>query len=96
MYAGRVVEQAPVDKLFARPMHPYTRGLLSCVPAIDQDLDRLLAIPGGLPEPARRPPGCRFAPRCSAAQPACSAAMPGLDALEDNHFAACFRARELA
>ena len=96
MYAGRVVEQAPVGELFARPRHPYTRGLLSCVPAIDQDRDRLLAIPGGLPEPARRPPGCRFAPRCADAQPACSAALPVLEALADGHAAACFRARELA
>ena len=96
MYAGRVVEQAPVEQLFARPLHPYTRGLLECVPAIDQDLDRLLAIPGGLPEPARRPSGCRFAPRCAAALPACTAAMPVLEILEENHAAACFRARELA
>jgi len=96
MYAGRVVEQAPVGRMFSRPLHPYTRGLLSCVPALDQDLERLLAIPGNLPEPARRPPGCRFAPRCSAAQPACSAAMPVLEALEEEHSAACFRARELA
>jgi peptide/nickel transport system ATP-binding protein/oligopeptide transport system ATP-binding protein len=96
MYAGRVVEQAPVGRMFSRPLHPYTRGLLSCVPALDQDLDRVLAIPGNLPEPARRPPGCRFAPRCAAAQPACSEAMPVREALETDHSAACFRARELA
>ena len=96
MYAGRVVEQAPVGVLFARPRHPYTRGLLSCVPAIDQDRDRLLAIPGGLPEPARRPSGCRFAPRCADAQPACTIALPILETLESDHQAACFRARDFA
>ncbi len=96
MYAGRVVEQAPVDRLFARPLHPYTRGLLSCVPSMETELDRLLAIPGGLPEPSRRPPGCRFAPRCARADPACSAAMPVLEPMEEGHLAACFRAREPA
>ena len=96
MYAGRVVEQAPVARMFSRPLHPYTRDLLHCVPALDQDLDRLLAIPGNLPEPARRLPGCRFAPRCAAAQPACFAVQPVLEVLEADHMAACFRARELA
>jgi peptide/nickel transport system ATP-binding protein/oligopeptide transport system ATP-binding protein len=96
MYAGRVVEQATVETLFGRPLHPYTRGLLECVPSLDQDRHRLLAIPGVLPEPARRPPGCRFAPRCSAAQPGCSAGLPTLEEVENNHLAACFRAPELA
>ena len=50
MYAGRAVEQAPVGRLFDHPLHPYTRGLLSCVPTLDQDQDRLVAIPGSLPE----------------------------------------------
>ncbi len=95
MYAGRVVEQAPVREIFSRPRHPYTRGLLSCVPALEQDLDRLLAIPGNLPEPTRRTPGCRFAPRCAAAQAACANGLPPMEALAQEHFAACFRAREL-
>ena len=64
MYAGRIVEQAPVARLFDEPLHPYTRGLLDCVPSLEQDRQRLVAIPGTLPDPARRPPGCRFAPRC--------------------------------
>ena len=96
MYAGRVVEQAPVREMFSRPRHPYTRGLLACVPALEQDLDRLLAIPGNLPEPTRRPPGCRFAPRCANAQPDCASGLPPLEVLAPDHLAACFRAGELA
>ncbi|WP_240790121.1 ABC transporter ATP-binding protein [Roseomonas sp. HF4] len=96
MYAGRVVEEAPVREIFDRPRHPYTRGLLECVPSLTEDRPRLVAIPGTLPEPARRPPGCHFGPRCSHAQPACSNAVPMLETLAPAHTAACFRARELA
>ena len=95
MYAGRTVEQAPVGRLFDRPLHPYTRGLLSCVPTLDQDQDRLIAIPGNLPEPSRRPPGCRFSARCSHALPACSETIPPLEVFESNHAAACFRVRDI-
>ncbi len=93
-YAGRVVEQAPVDRLFDQPLHPYTRGLLACVPTLDQQQPRLLAIPGNLPEPARRPPGCRFSDRCSRMVPACQEATPLLENFGDDHRAACFRIRE--
>jgi peptide/nickel transport system ATP-binding protein/oligopeptide transport system ATP-binding protein len=96
MYAGRVVEEAPVADIFDRPLHPYTRGLLDCVPSLTEDRPRLVAIPGTLPEPARRPPGCRFAPRCAHAEPACTVAIPVLETLEPAHTAACFRAKELA
>ncbi len=96
MYAGRVIEEAPVATIFDRPLHPYTRGLLDCVPSLTEDRARLVAIPGTLPDPARRPPGCAFAPRCSHAQPACSAAIPPLETLEPGHRVACLRARELA
>ena len=92
MYAGRVIEQAPVATLFDQPLHPYTRGLLSCVPTLEQRRPRLAAIPGSLPEPGNRPPGCRFAPRCPLAIPACSAALPPLVAHAPGHLAACIRA----
>jgi peptide/nickel transport system ATP-binding protein/oligopeptide transport system ATP-binding protein len=92
MYAGRVVEEAPVARIFDRPSHPYTRGLLDCVPSLDQDKDRLVAIPGTLPDPARRPPGCRYAPRCGLSVEACAAAIPTLTAIEAGHRAACIRA----
>ena len=96
MYAGRVVEEAPVARLFDQPLHPYTQGLLACVPALTDEIDRLVAIPGTLPDPARRPHGCRFAVRCRYALPDCRAALPALRAYETNHTAACIRATEFA
>ena len=90
MYAGRIVEQAPVAGLFDRPLHPYTSGLLACVPTLEQDTERLVAIPGGLPEPGRRPAGCRFAPRCARRIDACAAAIPPLVG-DPAHRAACIR-----
>ena len=96
MYAGRVIEEAPVARIFDHPLHPYTRGLLECVPSLTEDRERLVAIPGTLPEPSRRPRGCRFAPRCALAEPACTQAVPMLETLEPAHTAACFRAREFA
>jgi peptide/nickel transport system ATP-binding protein/oligopeptide transport system ATP-binding protein len=96
MYAGRVIEEAPVVSIFDRPLHPYTRGLLECVPSLTEDRARLVAIPGTLPEPSRRPSGCRFGPRCAHVQPACGAAIPMLETLEPGHTAACIRARDLA
>jgi peptide/nickel transport system ATP-binding protein/oligopeptide transport system ATP-binding protein len=94
-YAGRVVEQAPVTRLFDRPLHPYTQGLLACVPTLAQDQDRLIAIPGNLPEPSRRPPGCRFSDRCPHAIPACSSGIPPLATFEADHQAACIRVQAL-
>ncbi len=96
MYSGRVVEQSPAAILFDRPAHPYTRGLLACVPSLEADLLRLQAIPGSLPDPARRPHGCRFAPRCTLHLPACDIAMPPLSPVTTGHDAACIRAGEAA
>lgn len=96
MYAGRVIEEAPVARVFDHPVHPYTRGLLECVPSITEDRARLIAIPGTLPDPARRPPGCRYSVRCRYAQPRCSESLPPLILEEADHWAACLRAKELA
>ncbi|MGI4939806.1 MAG: ABC transporter ATP-binding protein [Janthinobacterium lividum] len=92
MYSGGVVEQSPVASLFDHPAHPYTRGLLECVPSLEMDLLRLKAIGGSLPDPARRPPGCRFAPRCDLHIPACDIAVPPLLPYAAAHDAACIRA----
>src|SRR5487761_1889929 len=67
MYAGKVVEEAPVGELFARPLHPYTQGLIRSIPRLGGSQGgkaRLEAIPGIVPDLANPPPGCRFAPRC--------------------------------
>ena len=95
MYAGRIVEKSPAADLFDAPQHPYTRGLLACVPTLQQDRHRLIAIPGSLPEPARRPPGCRFAPRCTYRIEACRTAIPPLVMQREDRAVACIRADEL-
>jgi oligopeptide/dipeptide ABC transporter ATP-binding protein len=95
MYAGRIVEQAPVATLFEHPAHPYTRGLLECVPTLEQDRPRLVAIPGSLPEPGRRPPGCRFAPRCRHRIDACRDGIPPLLETAPGNAVACIRAGAL-
>lgn len=77
MYCGQIVEQGPVTKVFARPLHPYTAGLMAAVPDLERDPDRpLSAISGQVPEPEDRPAGCAFAPRCPRAQVRCAAQEP--------------------
>jgi peptide/nickel transport system ATP-binding protein len=79
LYAGTVVEDAPVADIFDRPTHPYTRGLLASLPTLaGAAMERLPSIGGTPPEPGRRPPGCPFAPRCALAEPACSQTVPKL------------------
>ncbi|MDH5540814.1 MAG: ABC transporter ATP-binding protein [Rhizobacter sp.] len=92
MYAGCVVEQAPVQVLFAQPQHPYTVGLLGSIPRLHGEPRRLAAIVGQVPSPLRTPPGCRFAERCPFADAKCHAESPPLQALGDGHRAACWKA----
>lgn len=72
MYSGRVVEEGPCSEVLRRPRHPYTLSLLRAVPTRDSTVADLEPIPGSPPEPAARPPGCPFAPRCALAEPECS------------------------
>jgi peptide/nickel transport system ATP-binding protein/oligopeptide transport system ATP-binding protein len=92
MYAGHIVEQAPVKTLFADPQHPYTLGLLGSLPRLDAEQDRLTAIEGSVPEPLRMPQGCRFSPRCPLADSRCRAEMPPLRELAPGHRVACWKA----
>ncbi|WP_441250415.1 ABC transporter ATP-binding protein [Kitasatospora sp. McL0602] len=78
MYAGRIVETAPVHELYARPAHPYTRGLLDSIPRLDQKGEELYAIKGLPPNLLRIPPGCAFNPRCPRAQDICRQEIPQL------------------
>ncbi|WP_206930604.1 ABC transporter ATP-binding protein [Roseococcus thiosulfatophilus] len=91
MYAGRIVEEAPVERLFDGPAHPYAQGLLGALPPLDGARRRLSAIPGGVPEPWAMPKGCAFAPRCPARMGACEAEMPSDVPVGPAHRAACLR-----
>ncbi len=92
MYAGKVVEKAPVHALFDDPQHPYTIGLLGSIPRLDVERERLATIEGMVPSPANQPVGCRFAPRCPFADSRCHAEPPPLRELGAGHEVACWRA----
>ena len=92
MYAGRVVEQAPVQALFDAPQHPYTIGLLGSIPRLDGERTRLASIEGQVPSPLRRPPGCSFAERCPFAIAKCREDAPVLMEVAPQHRSACWRA----
>ena len=90
MYAGRIVEEAPVDELFDNPAHPYTAALHASIPRPDQDVDELVVIPGRPPNLQHLPKGCNFSPRCSQAQDDCIDRPPLLETLAPRHCAACY------
>jgi len=92
MYAGKVVERAPVAALFDAPQHPYTIGLLGSIPRLDLDKPRLDAVEGAVPDPSAMPVGCRFGPRCPFAIDKCGEAQPPLRRIAAGHEAACWRA----
>ena len=91
MYAGRVVERAPVRSLFDEPQHPYTIGLLGSIPRLDRPRQRLASIEGQVPSPLRRPTGCGFADRCPFSEGDCRTAIPPLRAVGAKHQSACRR-----
>ncbi len=100
MYAGRIVETAPVHPLFAQPQHPYTQGLLACLPSqqrrravLIDGKKRLYAIRGQVSSPLAPPPGCAFEPRCDQAIAACREAMPALSVDDDGRSARCILPR---
>ena len=91
MYAGKIVEKAGVEDLFANPFHPYTEGLLKSIPKMDSNKEKLYAIEGVVPNPLRLPPGCRFAPRCPYAEDRCLQKEPTLEKVGDNRWVSCYR-----
>ncbi len=90
MYAGNVVEVAPVRDLYKQPLHPYTQGLLSSIPRMDEPDKKLESIPGSVPNLIYPPTGCRFHPRCPHAMPVCKEARPPLTVEGEGHQVACY------
>jgi peptide/nickel transport system ATP-binding protein len=101
MYAGRKVEEADVDALFAEPLHPYTHGLLRSLPRLGildgrvREEETLHEIPGIVPPLSNLPPGCAFAPRCAFADAPCFATFPPYEELRPGHRVACWHAEQL-
>jgi peptide/nickel transport system ATP-binding protein len=93
MYAGRKVEEAPVEALFDNPLHPYTRGLMAAIPRLDVDAERLQEIPGMVPLLTRPIVGCAFAARCSLATGRCRTEAPPVVDVGGGHTAACWEVR---
>ncbi|MGA8303258.1 MAG: oligopeptide/dipeptide ABC transporter ATP-binding protein [Thermoplasmata archaeon] len=90
MYAGNVIETAPVAELFRRPLHPYTQGLLASIPRVDDPSKKLESIPGSVPNLITPPTGCRFHPRCPFAMPVCKEKAPPTTVEGPQHSVACF------
>ena len=90
MYCGRVVEQATVEQLFTKPLHPYTQGLLDSIPKMDEDRERLYMIKGIVPDPIHLPKGCSFADRCDKCMDKCREHLPKLAETEDGRKVRCF------
>jgi peptide/nickel transport system ATP-binding protein len=94
MYAGEIVEDAPADRFFAEPHHPYARGLLRAMPQLARPSERLAVIPGSVPAATAWPGGCRFHPRCALAWDRCTVERPPLYALSETHRSRCHLAEE--
>lgn len=90
MYTGKIVEEAPVSKLFEKPLHPYTKGLLDSIPGFGEKKKRLNTIKGQVPNPINLPAGCHFCDRCPDAMNNCKEKMPALSQLPDDVRVRCF------
>ena len=94
MYAGEVVEEATTSELFAHAHHPYTEGLLGAMPRVGEHVERLVTIPGTVPNPTAWPDGCRFRERCSFAWSRCAEEHPPLYQIGSGHVSRCHLAVE--
>lgn len=91
MYAGEVVEEAPVYELFENPLHPYTQGLMSSIPKVHDVVEDLYSIEGTVPNPSQMPTGCKFHPRCPLADAECTKIHPKLEYVNDTHAKRCIK-----
>ncbi len=89
MYAGEIVEYAPIQQLFENPAHPYTHGLFGSIPNLDDDVKRLTPITGLMPDPTDLPTGCSFHPRCPHAKPICAQQSPKSSVVDGEHRVRC-------
>ena len=92
MYLGQLVETCEAKEIYDHPLHPYTQGLLSCIPVADPKLARAqenAGIEGDLPSPVNPKPGCRFCSRCPYAKPICAEQTPAMKEAASGHFVAC-------
>src|SRR3989338_11570731 len=98
MYLGKIMELAPVEEMYKRPLHPYTQALLSSIPVPDpsQKGRKIILLEGDIPSPIHIPSGCRFHTRCPRMIPECKERIPPLEDFGGEHVAACIRAREWA
>jgi peptide/nickel transport system ATP-binding protein len=91
MYAGKIVETGPLDLVYLKPLHPYTRGLLASVLRLHKPCKKPKFIPGNPPDLRNPPSGCRFHPRCLEAESLCRDVEPQLMEVESNHYVACHK-----
>lgn len=94
MYAGNIIEYGEVTKVFRKPMHPYTAGLLGALPKLTGQRSRLTAIPGRIADPQNLPDGCPFHPRCETCREECRKKQTHLVKVDDGHFVSCHRYKE--
>jgi len=94
MYAGRIMEYGPIDAIYSRLRHPYTKGLLNSIPQLKEKKKRLDAIPGQVPDPMNLPMGCKFHPRCYLVIEECKKEEPPLFQVNGDHFSRCIRWKE--
>lgn len=90
MYAGEIIEYGTLTEIFEHPVHPYTQGLFSSIPKLDEKVRRLTPIQGMMPDPANLPSGCAFAPRCTKADAACAADKPQHVSINQEHSVSCY------